>query len=297
MTTNMSNSSTQPPLTVETSYIYELLLHVFGIPLVISMLTINILLIVVVAKNPSLQLKAMNVIISWTIADILMAAMLLSRIVVGSSLWSYSDHRAVCHAWNSLLLFPLIMCFSHVLIVALCRYAAVNTTVFYDNHLTVLKLRLYISGGWCYGFLLSLIPMGWKNDTGDAWPCSMFLLPRGLVAMLLGLHFWPCLCIAAFLFARMFISVSRHKRQVHVTNTISEQKLDEDVHLAKTFMYMCTLYFFFWIPFLVVQTAWAIKEQRKPSKSLILPVCTLVCLLLLSSPLSGSAGISAYELL
>ena len=269
------NHNSTHHLTVETSYVYELLLYVLGVPLALFIFAINTVLIIVVAKNVSLQLKAVNVIVSWTIADFIMAAMLLSRIIVGASLWSYEDHQHWCHAWNALFLFPLISSFTHVLILALCRYAAVTVAVYYEDHLPNSKLRSYIAGCWFYGLVISLIPLIWFNNPDPTleWPCSMYLLPRGLIAVLLGSHFLPCLCIAAFLFGRVFLSVSRHKRQVHVTSTISEQKLDENVQLARTFMYMCALYFFCWSPYLVVQMVWIIKGPTE-----IIQITNLVCL-------------------
>lgn len=256
-------NETNGTLFVETSFTYELLLYVFGIPLALFMIVINIVLITVVAKNPSLQIKAMNVIISWTLADLIMALILLSRVAVGSSLWSYEHNKFQCNLWNVSLLFPLITCFTHVLILAMCRFVAVNMRLYYEDQLSTAKLRSYISLCWIYSICISAIPLVWHKEADDGIQCSIFLLPRSLVAIYLGLHFIPSLLIAAVLFARMFHTISRHKRQVHVTTTLTEQKLDEDVELARSCLCTCALYVCCWAPFMIVQVIWIVYGVTK----------------------------------
>ena len=142
------------PLTlVEENDVYFLLLHVFGIPLATFMCFISSVTLCVIYSNPLIRDKHLNIVISWTLADIILSVTLISRIYVGTALWSVETEKdeVSCLLWVCIQNYPIIVGFIHVVLLSVDRYAALLLPLAYVDRLTVVQLRVYIILGWIYG--------------------------------------------------------------------------------------------------------------------------------------------------
>ena len=143
-------------------------------------------------------------------------------------------------------------------------------------------------------FYFSLLILTWNDlEWQHRMQCSIFIVTScQFMFVLLLVHHMPCVLSSLLMYLAMFYQQVKFRRQVHVTVTISEQKHEEAVQVAYTFMYTCLLYVLCWTPYLLVQIVWISYDNTVTVQ--ILMLCSLY-LGMLSSGLKPFIWIYRHE--
>ena len=273
--------------------------YVVAPPVVLFIFASNILLLVLIFRNNKLRCRTNVGVASWAACDILIGLVLLAQVIFmgirnltvaakeprllqkeyeqedyedeelesGDTL-NTNEARAgsliLCIFWASLQLLPVVVSCLHWVGLALDRFVAIMDAVHYEQRVTCQRVKSGVIAVWLYGLLWSLLPFVWHtNQTslyGDQFCNFCVVLAKYYLFLLILLHFVPCLLITVALFVRMFVHVRAHQRQVHVTHTMTQDKLLEDFVVARSYLMVFLASVIFWSPFFIGSLVGVFKD-------------------------------------
>lgn len=259
-------------------------------PVVLLMFSTNILILVLIFRNNKLRNRANVFVASWAVCDIILGLVLLAQVIfmgirnltttiskqemIQISANSNIDHLNIsggtssgnlylCVFWASLQLLPVLVSCLHWVGLACERFIAIMDAVHYEERLTCRRLKYCVISLWTYGLFVSALPFVWHNKITSIYGgqfCNLVVvLSRFYILMLVLVHFLPCLLVTAAVFTRMFIHVRAHQRQVHVTHTMTQDKLLEDFTVARSFLMAFVASVVFWSPFFICSLVGVVK--------------------------------------
>ena len=253
--------------------------YVIAPPLIILIFATNILILVVIFNNEKLRVRTNVFVASWAVCDLLMGFILLAHVGVLAAkslthVASDVQHTAIgqrqnftalepatssnlylCVFWAGLQLVPALVSCLHWVALAFDRFLAIMDAVHYEERLTCKRLKYYVISMWVYGIVWSTIPFVWHNDvtsSNGSDACNLcMVLSKYYFLVIVIVHFLPCLLTTVCVFTKMFVHVRAHQRQVHVTHTMTQDKLLEDFEVARTYLmaFLCSVVF--WSPFFI----------------------------------------------
>lgn len=255
---------------------YRIVVYVVGSPLAAFILTANILLLLLLCRYPKLQTKTSLMMRSWAFADLLTGLLLVVLLAVVSIDWPFVDNKYWCLLWLSLNMIPLLLSCSHVVFLALDRYMAIKFPSRYPDGISHVKLRLYLGLAWVYALLLSFLTYLWHaSEAVIDGQCSFVLYHKYYNLLILLLHCIPCVCLAVLLYAKSFLHVRRHERQVHVTHTLAQDQFLADHKTTKIFFFATVVHTLTWCPYFIA----LMVRLGHPSMYLSLYLATTIGLL------------------
>ncbi len=233
-------------------FAYRLVLYVFGTPLVVLNFVGNFLFIALVMKYPRMKSRVTVLALSWIGLDFLAGLVLIIQMTVVQVQWSIKDSPALCLLWVSLQIAPLLISSSHMAVLSVDRYISIKFPLQYQDSMSYKRLKIYLICIWGYSTLLSCVPFLWHDGhRNEQAQCSIFVLQRYYNLLYIFLHLVPIICLCVTLYVRILIHTRRHERQVHVTNTITQEQFLAEKTLCNVFLTVTILFIITWLPFII----------------------------------------------
>lgn len=231
---------------------------------VLEMITIaaifvgNIMTIVAVAKEKKLRTKTNAIIVSLSVADILVGIFSpLGYFLFG---WIQMPLLLECGLFNFFMAFPMIVSMTHLTLIAGERYIAVIYPLHYHLLLTKLRIGVIIMLAWLVPAVLAAGIFYWPKPEWDWQDCSSEFFAASYIWFMMVI-LMLIIVTALILYTRIFLVAWQQSKKIQSTMVYeSSTKRLRDIKAAKVLSLTIGIFLVCWLPFLIYMLLTATRK-------------------------------------
>ena len=231
---------------------------IFPITLACLIVAINLTVMVLFIRNSSLKTVTNSFLVSLAVSDLLAG---LIGIPLSISCSVFRDNT-FCPPSQLIWRFISVSTVLHILLVSVDRYIAIKYAIRYHNIVTRHVFLALTSLAWATATFVSFIQLSWReqaslddeDDDEDTNPAQTIYELTVFV-----LFFAVPLCIMAFTYNRIFLTVRYHERQIWRYHCPSDLEQAQHTHQNKAqcrtaiiFLAMLIVFIICWFPYFIL---------------------------------------------
>ncbi|XP_041369302.1 dopamine receptor 1-like [Gigantopelta aegis] len=225
----------------------------------------NLLVCAAVFTDRRLKRNTNFFIVSLAIADLLVAAFVMTFALVNDILGKWVLGAEFCKIWISSDIMCSTASILNLCVISLDRYIHIKDPLRYDNWMTRKKTVLFIAIVWILSALISFVPIhnGWhENSDGDTIAsdeCIFELNPIYAVVSSTISFYIPCIVMLS-IYCKLYLYARRHVEVIKRTHTADRFQSDgtkvsyrvSDHKAAVTLGIIMGVFLLCWVPFFII---------------------------------------------
>lgn len=234
----------------------------FPIILAIFIVATNLTVIVLFIRNRSLKTVTNSFLVSLAASDLL-AGLLGIPLYISCSVFR---DNTFCPPAQLIWRFISVSTVLHILVVSVDRYIAIKYAMRYHNIMTRNTFFALTTLAWTLAAFVSLVQLSWREHASideeeeeEAKHTAQTIYDLSVFALFLVVP----LCVMIFTFARIFVTVRYHERQIRRYHSPSDPTKQNRAHhnaqrkTATIFLAMLIVFIVCWLPYFIL----TIQEQ------------------------------------